>query len=83
MLQRIKRWWDWNDLNIIVFPVLGLIAATFIAGWLLLLGQAHTYKFNCNLDHRPDLHTTLFIADETYAYNPELFCNTLREKMHK
>jgi len=89
MKSKIKDWYYYNGEDVIRV-VVGLIAASIlfvtIAASILLalvLTQANTYKFNCNLSHRPDLYTTFFIGNGTYDYNPELFCNTLREKMHK
>ncbi len=81
MKHRIKEWFYWN--GFIIWSTLGFIAV--IAGLLfgLLLAQANTYKFNCKLDHRPDLYTTAFIASDTYAYDPEFFCNHLKQEMNK
>ena len=61
------------------------IAITFIVGitYALLLGQANTYKYNCELDRRPNFHTSFFIASEQYAYDPKGFCDFLKEKMEK
>jgi hypothetical protein len=89
MIAKIKRWYYYNG-QYVLRVMLGLLIAgtifvTLAASILfaLVLTQANTYKFNCNLSHRPDLYTTFFIGNGTYDYNPELFCNTLREKMHK
>ena len=81
MKHKIENWWYWNS-GFVLAPLAIIIFIVFIS-WLLLLGQANTYKYNCNLNHRPDFYTTFFIASDTYAYNPDLFCNTLKEKMHK
>ena len=81
MKHRIKEWFRWYGFA--VWSSLAIII--FIVGvfFLLLLGQANTYKFNCKLDHRPDFHTTFFIANDTYAYDPEFFCNHLKQEMNK
>ena len=81
MKQKIKNWWYWNS-EFVLFPLAIVVLIVSIFSGMLLI-QANAYKYNCNLDHRPDLYTTAFIADSTYAYNPTLFCNTLKEKMHK
>ena len=81
MISKIKEWFYWNDY--IILPIAGFITFCIAIGGIVLLSQANVYKFNCNLSHRPDLYTTAFIANDTYAYNPKLFCDTLKEKMHK
>ena len=65
MKSKIKDWYYYNGEDVIRV-VVGLIAASIlfvtIAASILLalvLTQANTYKFNCNLSHRPDLYTTL------------------------
>ena len=81
MLKKIKEWFYWN--GDMFFPIVGFIVA--LAAIILGLGlmQANMYKFNCKLDHRPDLYTAWFIADSTYAYDPEFFCNHLKQEMNK
>jgi hypothetical protein len=62
--------------------VLGVIALSS-AIYFIILGQANHYKYNCDLDRRPNFYTTFFIDDSTYAYDPEGFCATLRERIAK
>lgn len=81
MISKIKDWFYWY--GDIFYPVIAFLVLIVGVVWFLLLGQANVYKYNCNLNHRPDFYTTAFIANDTYAYNPTLFCDTLKEKMHK
>ena len=81
MKKAIKDFWYWYSDAVWATFVIIIVAIGVIFG--LLLAEANTYKFNCKLDHRPDLYTTAFIADTSYAYDPEFFCNQLKQEMHK
>ena len=81
MKHRLERFWYWNK-ETIMFIMFG---AVFLVGvvYLLLSMQANTYKYNCELDRKPNYHTTFFIADDQYAYDPEGFCIFLKQKMEQ
>lgn len=85
MKNRIKNWWYWNNdiigRIIIVIISFVLIFSSIVSGLVWL--QGNTYKYNCNLDHRVDWYTTLMINDDSYAYNPEGFCDYLKEQVAK
>ena len=81
MKYRLEQFWYWNK-EIVIFIVSIIIAGVGVA-YLLLSTQADIYKYNCELDRKPNYHTTFFIADDQYAYDPEGFCTFLKQKMEQ
>ena len=79
MKEYFKDLWYWYSNAF--FAVLAFISVIFTIIVLFIWGAGNTMKYNCNLEHRPDWYTTTMIADDTYAYNPEGFCNMLKQKM--
>lgn len=79
MKEFFKDFWYWYSEPILA--TIGFILFIISVAYGLLLGQANVYKYNCDLERRPSLSTTFWIADETYAYDPQGFCNKLKEKM--
>jgi hypothetical protein len=79
MKHRLNEFWFWNK-ELVTIIVLGAIALSS-AIYFVILAQANHYKYNCELDRRPNLHTTVYIDDSTYAYNPAGFCAELIKKM--
>lgn len=86
MIRWIKDWWQYNDHYILgaVIAVIGIVFGAFCLVYFAGGSMSATqYKYNCNLDRKPSLHTAFFIDDSIYAYDPKLFCDTLKEKMAK
>ena len=85
MIGKIRTWLYWNGSSFFGFFILPLLFIGALIGtvFFIVLFQANTYKYNCHLSHRPDFHTALFIANDTYAYNPDYFCNQLKAEMAK
>ena len=81
MIQKIKDWWDWNDVDLIAIPILLFTIAIATAAWLLLIAQSNQYKIDCNLATGPSLKITFWTTDSPYAYDPEGFCATLRDRI--
>ena len=81
MKHKLIEFWFWHK-ELVTIIVLGVIALSS-AIYFIILGQANHYKYNCDLDRRPNFYTTFFIDDSTYAYDPEGFCATLRERIAK
>lgn len=77
----MRYYWNNYKEGIVVIT----LAITFIVGisYALLLGQANTLKYNCELDHRPNFYTSFFIATDQYAYDPKGFCDFLKKKMEQ
>jgi hypothetical protein len=79
MKHKLSEFWFWYKEPVTIL-VLGTIVISS-AIYFLILGQANSYKYNCELDRKPNFYTTFFIDDSTYAYDPKGFCATLRERM--
>jgi len=79
----MKRWlsnfWDWySEETIAILIVVSVIVGAFFG---LGIFQANQYKYNCDLNKRPSIHTAIMIEDTQYAYDPKGFCDKLKEKM--
>ncbi len=84
MKQAIKSWWFFEGKDVLTFVGSILAIGTgIVLGIILAAGHLSgiNYKYNCNLDTRPSLKTSLLIDSSEYAYNPEGFCAKLKEKM--
>ena len=77
----MKDFWDWykEEIMLVISLIVMLASLTITVG--VLFGAR--YKYNCELDRRPSIHTALFIDDTSYAYNPETFCDKLKKKMEQ
>ena len=77
----MKDFWDWykEEIAMIAFAILFIMGISYA----LLLSQANTYKYNCELDRRPSFYTSFFIASDQYAYDPKGFCDFLKKKMEQ
>lgn len=79
----MKRWlsnfWDWYSAEVIVASIIVSIALSMFLGLVFL--EANKLKYNCDLDKKPSFYTALMINDKQYAFDPEGFCNKLKEKM--
>lgn len=83
MIKKIKRM-SRSIPDGLLFAALIIALASVATSFLVFLGAIYTgnqYKYNCNLDHRPDWHTVLLINGETYAYDPKYFCSQIKEKV--
>ena len=78
MIYKIRRWLYWHDW---VYFIAGLVA--FAISLILLIGYVtgKSLQYNCELDKRPSMYISMMIDDEPYAYDPEGFCTTLKQKM--
>lgn len=85
MKNRIKNWWYWNDELIYAFVTVIISCVLIVSSIISALAwlQGNTYKYNCNLDHRVDWYTTLMINGDSYAYDPQGFCDYLKEQVAK
>jgi hypothetical protein len=85
----MKRWWNnflWDYEDAIIFTIACATGIVIFVGSIVyalgfFMGQQDQY--NCNLIHRPSIKTELLINHDTYGYNPEGFCNQLKEKIAK
>jgi hypothetical protein len=75
-------WWNYGDaISFITSAVIITVVLFGGAGLLITYGMAKQDQYNCELDRRPSLSTTFWINHNTYAYDPNGFCNKLKEKM--
>jgi hypothetical protein len=85
MKSKIKEFWFWYDEAIIgiavvfsiIFGSIGLLFLFYTVGW------SNQYRIDCNLATGPSLSTTFWTNKDAYAYDPEGFCATLRERIAK
>jgi hypothetical protein len=85
MKEKLKDFWYYYSEEILVF--FGFILIIFsVIGTIIGLAawqSGNVMKYNCKLDQRPDLYTVIMIDGSTYAYDPDYFCNHLKEQMSK
>lgn len=85
MKEKLKDFWYYYGEEtvvlissiLIIFAIIGAVIG--LAAWQ----TGNVMKYNCKLDQRPDLYTVVMIDGSTYAYDPDYFCNHLREQMSK
>ena len=79
----MKRWlndfWFYHSEVVIAILLFATVMVTAVFGLGLL--EANKYKYNCDLNERPTIHTAFMIDDTQYAYDPKGFCDKLKEKM--
>lgn len=83
MKSKLKEFWFWYDEAVIgivvvfsiIFGSIGLLFFFYTVGW------SNQYRIDCKLPTGPSLSTTFWTNNETYAYDPEGFCATLRERI--
>lgn len=83
MKSKLKEFWFWYHEAVIgtavvfsiIFGSIGLLFFFYTVGW------SNQYKVDCNLTTGPSLYTTFWTNNDTYAYDPEGFCATLRERI--
>ncbi len=64
-------------------PLLFIFGIVILAGVGIGVYYSNAYKYNCNLEYGPSLKTTLLINSSEIAYNPESFCQRLKDKMEQ
>jgi hypothetical protein len=83
MKNSLSEFWDWNRefiLGAIVF-VVGVFLSIVLLFFFYTVGWSNQYRIDCNLTTGPSLSTTFWTNNDTYAYDPEGFCATLRERI--
>ncbi len=80
VIKKIRNWLYWHDWAYLIIAIITMAAFIILtAGYLVGKGL----QYNCNLDKRPSMYTSLMINDNPYAYDPEGFCTKLKEKLEK
>jgi hypothetical protein len=78
-----KSWWYWHG-EVVKFILMTLVGLVTLIGGIflgLLFASANSLKYNCDLQHRPTLYVTMMTNSDSYAYNPQGFCATLKKHM--
>ena len=83
MKNKLTEFWFWNKEFVggtivaitVIFGSIGLLFLFYTVGW------SNQYKIDCKLTTGPSLSTTFWTNNDTYAYDPEGFCATLRERI--
>lgn len=78
MISKIRKWLYWHDW---VYFIAGMVATAIGLIFIIVYLSGEELKYNCNLEKRPGVYTSMFINSDPYAYDPDGFCAMLKQKM--